>query len=147
MVSNCFWTLSPQSPAGRCYLCRTLCVIWDKAHVGDVIVNYVTPSTFSLMIWKLLSLSLSSTGTMFFPTVTFWATNGLLLLVDTTGKPSFITRYRIQMDKNNPVGSRLLICFTLSASLGHIGLWPCLTSDPLTAIRSDFMAFDCGARS
>ncbi|KAG7232123.1 hypothetical protein INR49_009527 [Caranx melampygus] len=41
-------------------------------------------------------------GTMFFPTLTFWATNALLLLVDTTGKPAFITRYRIQTDKNNP---------------------------------------------
>ncbi|XP_068188244.1 fatty acid hydroxylase domain-containing protein 2 [Antennarius striatus] len=42
-------------------------------------------------------------GTMFFPTLTLWLLNGLLLLVDTTGKPSFITRYRIQADKNNPV--------------------------------------------
>ncbi|XP_051258544.1 fatty acid hydroxylase domain-containing protein 2 [Dicentrarchus labrax] len=42
-------------------------------------------------------------GTMFFPTLSFWATNALLLLVDTTGKPSFITRYRIQVDRNNPV--------------------------------------------
>ncbi|KAM4620704.1 fatty acid hydroxylase domain-containing protein 2 [Polymixia lowei] len=42
-------------------------------------------------------------GTMLVPTVAFWTTNGLLLLVDITGKPSFITRYRIQMDKNNPV--------------------------------------------
>ncbi|KAK2882202.1 fatty acid hydroxylase domain-containing protein 2 isoform X2 [Channa argus] len=42
-------------------------------------------------------------GTMLIPTLVFWVTNGLLLLVDTTGKPSFITRYRIQVDKNNPV--------------------------------------------
>ncbi|CAJ1063670.1 fatty acid hydroxylase domain-containing protein 2 [Xyrichtys novacula] len=42
-------------------------------------------------------------GTMLLPTLTHWAVNALLLLVDTTGKPSFITRYRIQMDKNNPV--------------------------------------------
>ena len=45
-----------------------------------------------------------STGTMIIPTVAFWVPNVLLLLADTTGKPSFITRYRIQMDKNNPVG-------------------------------------------
>lgn len=50
-----------------------------------------------------LGFSSSSTGTMFFPTVTFWTLNALLLLVDTTGKPAFITRYRIQLDKNNPV--------------------------------------------
>jgi len=42
-------------------------------------------------------------GTMTVPFVAFWVTNGLLLLVDMTGKPSFITRYRIQVDKNNPV--------------------------------------------
>ncbi|KAA8586643.1 hypothetical protein FQN60_000479 [Etheostoma spectabile] len=42
-------------------------------------------------------------GTMLVPTLVFWGTNALLLLVDTTGKPSFITRYRIQVDKNNPV--------------------------------------------
>ncbi|KAM4545068.1 fatty acid hydroxylase domain-containing protein 2 [Odontesthes bonariensis] len=42
-------------------------------------------------------------GTMLAPTVVFWSTNALLLLVDITGKPSFITRYRIQVDKNSPV--------------------------------------------
>ncbi|KAM9331779.1 fatty acid hydroxylase domain-containing protein 2 [Pholidichthys leucotaenia] len=42
-------------------------------------------------------------GTMLAPTVAFWGSNALLLLVDITGKPSFITRYRIQVDKNNPV--------------------------------------------
>ncbi|XP_070839035.1 fatty acid hydroxylase domain-containing protein 2 [Chaetodon trifascialis] len=42
-------------------------------------------------------------GTMLVPTLVFWLANALLLLVDTTGKPSFITRYRIQVDKNNPV--------------------------------------------
>ncbi|XP_013884030.1 fatty acid hydroxylase domain-containing protein 2 [Austrofundulus limnaeus] len=42
-------------------------------------------------------------GTMLAPTLAFWGLNGLLLLVDITGKPSFITRYRIQEDKNNPV--------------------------------------------
>lgn len=40
---------------------------------------------------------------MLAPTLAFWGLNGLLLLVDTSGKPSFITRYRIQEDKNNPV--------------------------------------------
>lgn len=45
----------------------------------------------------------SSPGTMLLPSLTFWGLNALLLVVDTTGKPSFITRYRIQLDKNNPV--------------------------------------------
>lgn len=42
-------------------------------------------------------------GTMLVPTLAFSVTNALLLLVDTSGKPAFITRYRIQPDKNNPV--------------------------------------------
>ncbi|KAG7261668.1 hypothetical protein CRUP_010874 [Coryphaenoides rupestris] len=42
-------------------------------------------------------------GTMLAPFLAFWITNGLLLLVDMTGRPSFITRYRVQADKNNPV--------------------------------------------
>ncbi|KAM7374675.1 hypothetical protein PAMP_007320 [Pampus punctatissimus] len=42
-------------------------------------------------------------GTVLIPSLAFWGLNALLLLVDTTGKPYFITRYRIQVDKNNPV--------------------------------------------
>lgn len=42
---------------------------------------------------------------MLVPTVSFWLLNALFLIADATGKPSFITRYRIQQDKNNPVGS------------------------------------------
>lgn len=42
-------------------------------------------------------------GTMLAPMLAFWGTNGLLLLVDVTGRPSFITRYRVQPDKNSPV--------------------------------------------
>ncbi|XP_063063244.1 fatty acid hydroxylase domain-containing protein 2-like isoform X2 [Engraulis encrasicolus] len=42
-------------------------------------------------------------GTMLIPKATFWLLNGLLMVVDSTGKPSFITRYRIQQDKNSPV--------------------------------------------
>ncbi|PWA23135.1 hypothetical protein CCH79_00002492 [Gambusia affinis] len=42
-------------------------------------------------------------GTMLAPTLMFWLLNGLLLLVDTSGKPSFITRYRIQEGRNDPV--------------------------------------------
>ncbi|KAL2094778.1 hypothetical protein ACEWY4_009497 [Coilia grayii] len=42
-------------------------------------------------------------GTMLVPVASFWLLNGLLMVADFTGKPSFITRYRIQLDKNNPV--------------------------------------------
>ncbi|XP_055004290.1 fatty acid hydroxylase domain-containing protein 2 [Boleophthalmus pectinirostris] len=47
--------------------------------------------------------TLFTLGTMLVPTVVFWLTNALLLFVDITAKPSFITKYRIQQDKNNPV--------------------------------------------
>lgn len=49
------------------------------------------------------------------PTITFWLLNALLLVVDTTGKPSFITRYRIQVDKNNPVG-----CHRIQTASGFV---------------------------
>ncbi|XP_053504456.1 fatty acid hydroxylase domain-containing protein 2 isoform X2 [Ictalurus furcatus] len=42
-------------------------------------------------------------GTMLMPTFCFWVFNGFLMIVDSTGKPAFVTRYRIQQDKNNPV--------------------------------------------
>ncbi|XP_061105084.1 fatty acid hydroxylase domain-containing protein 2 isoform X2 [Conger conger] len=42
-------------------------------------------------------------GSMIVPTSIFWLFNALLMMADSTGKPSFITRYRIQVDKNNPV--------------------------------------------
>ena len=37
------------------------------------------------------------------PGLCFWGLSGLLLLVDTTEKPTFISRYRIQRGKNEPV--------------------------------------------
>ncbi|KAG9266176.1 fatty acid hydroxylase domain-containing protein 2 [Astyanax mexicanus] len=47
-------------------------------------------------------------GTMLVPTFFFWLFNAFLMLVDVTGKPNFITRYRIQTDKNNPVDQEKL---------------------------------------
>jgi len=47
--------------------------------------------------------SLFFLGTMLLPFIVFWGSNLLFLLVDITGKPSFIIRYRIQVDKNSPV--------------------------------------------
>ncbi|XP_023569030.1 fatty acid hydroxylase domain-containing protein 2 isoform X1 [Octodon degus] len=43
------------------------------------------------------------TGAALVPGLLFWAFNGLLLVVDTTGKPGCIARYRIQQGKNQPV--------------------------------------------
>ncbi|XP_062909177.1 fatty acid hydroxylase domain-containing protein 2 isoform X2 [Mobula hypostoma] len=48
-------------------------------------------------------------GTMVIPTVAFWLVNGLLLIVDVTGKPQLITRYRIQAGQNDPVESAKLL--------------------------------------
>nr|XP_016850569.1 PREDICTED: fatty acid hydroxylase domain-containing protein 2 isoform X2 [Anolis carolinensis] len=37
------------------------------------------------------------------PAFVFWGFNGILLIADMTGKPRFITQYRIQLGKNDPV--------------------------------------------
>ncbi|XP_069754031.1 fatty acid hydroxylase domain-containing protein 2 isoform X1 [Narcine bancroftii] len=42
-------------------------------------------------------------GGMVIPTIAFWLLNGLLLIVDVTGKPQIITRYKIQTGRNNTV--------------------------------------------
>ncbi|ELV12310.1 fatty acid hydroxylase domain-containing protein 2 isoform X2 [Tupaia chinensis] len=55
-------------------------------------------STFEGKEWILFVI-----GTTSVPFLLFWAFNGLLLVVDTTGKPNFISRYRIQIGKNEPV--------------------------------------------
>lgn len=48
------------------------------------------------------------TGAVLVPALLFWAFNALLLLVDVTGRPQLITRYRIQQGKNEPVdGAKL----------------------------------------
>lgn len=72
------------------------------------------------------------TGTMLVPTLSFWLFNALLMVVDTTGKPNFITRYRIQADKNNPVPS-------FFSSLVKKGL-PILFNNP-------FLSTDCFMRN
>ncbi|XP_074865870.1 fatty acid hydroxylase domain-containing protein 2 isoform X2 [Carettochelys insculpta] len=47
-------------------------------------------------------------GTALIPGVVFWSFNGFLMVADVTGKPSFITRYRIQLGKNDPVDTAKL---------------------------------------
>lgn len=49
------------------------------------------------------------TGATTVPALFFWVFSGLLLIVDTTGKPSCITRYRIQLGKNEPVSAAAAI--------------------------------------
>ncbi|XP_015272555.1 PREDICTED: fatty acid hydroxylase domain-containing protein 2 [Gekko japonicus] len=41
--------------------------------------------------------------TLLVPGIIFWSFNMILMVVDVTGKPTFITQYRIQLGKNDPV--------------------------------------------
>ncbi|NWY12354.1 FXDC2 protein, partial [Aphelocoma coerulescens] len=47
-------------------------------------------------------------GAALVPALAFWGFNGILLVADITGKPTFITRYRIQLGKNDPVDTKKL---------------------------------------
>ncbi|NWY57455.1 FXDC2 protein, partial [Chionis minor] len=42
------------------------------------------------------------------PGLAFWCFNGIFIVADLTGKPTFITRYRIQLGKNDPVDTKKL---------------------------------------
>ncbi|XP_037543211.1 fatty acid hydroxylase domain-containing protein 2 [Nematolebias whitei] len=79
-------------------------------------------------------------GTMLAPTVMFWVFNGLLLLVDTTGKPSFITRYRIQEDKNNPVDPTKLRQAVKTVLFNHFFI-----SGPMVVVVYHLMSWRGGA--
>ncbi|NXF29350.1 FXDC2 protein, partial [Nyctibius bracteatus] len=47
-------------------------------------------------------------GAALVPALAFWCFNGILMVADVTGKPTFITRYRIQLGKNDPVDTKKL---------------------------------------
>ncbi|XP_062443250.1 fatty acid hydroxylase domain-containing protein 2 isoform X2 [Rhea pennata] len=47
-------------------------------------------------------------GAALIPSLVFWSFNGILIVADVTGKPTFITRYRIQLGKNDPVDTKKL---------------------------------------
>ncbi|NXJ63281.1 FXDC2 protein, partial [Rostratula benghalensis] len=53
--------------------------------------------------WKIFLL-----GAAIVPALVFWCFNGILMVADVTGKPAFITRYRIQLGKNDPVDTKKL---------------------------------------
>ncbi|KAM8993805.1 fatty acid hydroxylase domain-containing protein 2 isoform 2-T2 [Ara ararauna] len=53
-------------------------------------------------------LTLFLLGAALMPTLAFWCFNGILMVADVTGKPTFITRYRIQLGKNDPVDTKKL---------------------------------------
>ncbi|XP_072256578.1 fatty acid hydroxylase domain-containing protein 2-like isoform X2 [Pyxicephalus adspersus] len=48
-------------------------------------------------------LAIYCLGSMLIPGLSFWIPNALLIKIDLTRKPNFITRYKIQPEKNNPV--------------------------------------------
>ncbi|XP_025056787.1 fatty acid hydroxylase domain-containing protein 2 [Alligator sinensis] len=48
-------------------------------------------------------------GTLLVPFLVFWCVNGVYMVADVTGKPNFITRYRIQLGKNDPVDTKKLL--------------------------------------
>ncbi|XP_043925415.1 fatty acid hydroxylase domain-containing protein 2 [Protopterus annectens] len=48
-------------------------------------------------------LALFCFGTLVIPAIVFWFFNIILLMIDVSGKPSIITRYKIQPDKNKPI--------------------------------------------
>uniref|UniRef100_A0A8C6CR17 Fatty acid hydroxylase domain containing 2 n=1 Tax=Moschus moschiferus TaxID=68415 RepID=A0A8C6CR17_MOSMO len=56
-------------------------------------------STFEGKEWLLYILGVTQV-----PLLVYWAFSGLLLVVDVTGKPNFISHYRIQVDNSDHVG-------------------------------------------
>ncbi|XP_069825089.1 fatty acid hydroxylase domain-containing protein 2 [Dendropsophus ebraccatus] len=48
-------------------------------------------------------LALFCLGAIIIPVLSFWVYNAVLMVIDLTGKPNFITQYRIQLGKNDPV--------------------------------------------
>ncbi|XP_069131477.1 fatty acid hydroxylase domain-containing protein 2-like [Argopecten irradians] len=52
---------------------------------------------------------LGTLGTTIFTFVVFWAGNILLLILDTTGWPAFLLKYKIQEDQNVPVDRKKLL--------------------------------------
>ncbi|XP_030066989.1 fatty acid hydroxylase domain-containing protein 2-like isoform X2 [Microcaecilia unicolor] len=62
--------------------------------------------------WELFFL-----GAGLIPMLTFWFFSGILMVIDVTEKPSFITRYRIQLGENSPVDSVKLLQTVLIALL------------------------------
>ncbi|XP_044133823.1 fatty acid hydroxylase domain-containing protein 2 [Bufo gargarizans] len=42
-------------------------------------------------------------GVVIIPSLSFWMYNAILMMIDLTGKPNFLTQYKIQIGKNDPV--------------------------------------------
>ncbi|KAM4678113.1 fatty acid hydroxylase domain-containing protein 2 [Discoglossus pictus] len=79
-------------------------------------------------------LALFSLGAMAIPSLSFWLYNAVLMLTDLTGKPQFITKYRIQLGKNSPVDSAKLRHAVITVFLNQI-----LISIPMVLLMYPFM--------
>ncbi|XP_063303915.1 fatty acid hydroxylase domain-containing protein 2-like [Pelobates fuscus] len=79
-------------------------------------------------------LALFSLGAMVIPSLSFWMYNAVLMIIDLTGKPNFITRYRIQIEKNDPVDSAKLRHAVITVLLNQL-----LISFPMVLLMYPFM--------
>ena len=44
-------------------------------------------------------------GTLIVTNATYWGVNSLFMILDVTNKPKFLTKYKMQEDKNVPVST------------------------------------------
>ncbi|XP_070541349.1 fatty acid hydroxylase domain-containing protein 2-like isoform X2 [Ptychodera flava] len=77
--------------------------------------NLTRPPFLVLSVWSKIYRSFGendkfmfSFATWFVAIATYWITNLALLYVDITGKPKFLSRYKVQKDKNAPLDPKLL---------------------------------------
>jgi sterol desaturase/sphingolipid hydroxylase (fatty acid hydroxylase superfamily) len=54
-------------------------------------------------------ISLAMWGTLVVLFFAFWGSNGFLMILDMTGRPQFLLKYKIQEEKNQPVDRRKLL--------------------------------------
>lgn len=66
---------------------------WEYVH------RYFNGDEMAIALW----------GSFIVISLTFWSFNGFLFFLDLTGRPQFLTKYRIQPDKNQPVEKKKLI--------------------------------------
>ena len=47
-------------------------------------------------------------GTLIVTNATYWGVNSFFMILDVTNKPNFLTKYKMQEDKNVPVSTYIL---------------------------------------
>uniref|UniRef100_A0A8C0B0X5 Fatty acid hydroxylase domain containing 2 n=1 Tax=Buteo japonicus TaxID=224669 RepID=A0A8C0B0X5_9AVES len=84
-------------------------VSWNMQNLWDALGHFWQTTWLKLYYlfegkeWTIFFL-----GAALVPSLAFWCFNGILMVADVTGKPTFITRYRIQLGKNDPVDTKKL---------------------------------------